>query len=363
MARKKKDDDVGVAIKLDPLRKALSFVLKLSSAAHGTVKLDVGKGLLEVSSGNVVGAASAMLEIEDEQAEFACTFQGDSLSRVVKELKGSDVRLSAEHVLVCGKSRMRLKEEAVNFNKPTTEALAPGVLLDREALKACLGAVRYAVSTDNDRPHIACVALQATKKELIATATNGHRLARRSTACKSKRELKTLLPRDALSAIATLLDLSTSETIEVKSKDRVVELEALEPFTMTLQLRADPFVDFPMPAVEGFMREEVEGVASEREALLDAVGRAALVGTPVVLRSNAAGTLLVGASTDRGEAQEEIEAEGSFAGERAFSAAYLREAVSNAEGKLRVDFGAADLDPMRLADDAGYCAVVMPVRV
>jgi DNA polymerase-3 subunit beta len=243
------------------------------------------------------------------------------------------------------------------IESPSTWVDVPSAVLTR-----LLSTVVHAMRRASDRPHLSVVFLRTSGSQLLATTTDGHRLAHAAATIEQAQPFEVCVPAPAVDAL--LRDASGVETVGI----------AVQPKDVWLRLGetrlASKLVDGAFPAVEQVIPKSHDRRATlPRSTLLETVGalRKAVAGECLWLAFGREVLDLRVANEDGDEAtaQLDVPLEGTPL-KIAVEARYFAELLGAlATEHVSLELG-GDLDPMlfRADDPRGLAAtaVVMPRR-
>ncbi|MGH8875032.1 MAG: DNA polymerase III subunit beta [Acidimicrobiia bacterium] len=266
-------------------------------------------------------------------------------------------------VEIIGKGpRFSLRPLAVDDFPELADAVGEGVDVDGEALVEALTQVTVAASGDTARPILTGVLFEGTDQGLRLVATDSYRLAVRDLPGVELPGAG-LVPARGLREVARTIGAAK---VRVGVHDREAVFSS-DRGTLTLRL-----IEGIFPKYRSLIPEQYPGrVRVEREALLDALGRAGLVAEdhiPVRLRLMEGGVEVTVTRQDVGAESEHLP--GEYDGSEgevliAFNPRYLADGVSviNTE---RVEIQVVDgLKPsiIKGVGDDGFLYLLMPVRI
>jgi len=236
-----------------------------------------------------------------------------------------------------------------------------GVEVDGEELAAGLAQVVVAASSDAARPILTGVLFEAGEQGLRVVATDGYRLAVRDMPGMGMVG-QGLVPARGLRELARTIG-AAKVTAGLTAREAVFTSEK-----GSLRLR---MIEGTFPKYRSLLPESYSTqIIVEKEAILDALGRVALVAEdhiPVRMRIGEGGVEVTVTRQDVGAEAEHLA--GEFSGEEevliAFNPRYLADGVGAVAGdkiRLRVIDG---LKPSVIDgdDDGGFLYLLMPVRI
>jgi DNA polymerase-3 subunit beta len=284
-------------------------------------------------------------------------------AEAVRKLPVGAVTLSAEEgeVEITGNGpRFRLREFVVNDFPDIPDTIeAPLVEVDGEAFVAALSQVGVAASGDDARPTLTGVLFEAHDDGLRLVATDSYRLALRDLPGIAAGETA-LVPYRALREIGRTI---SDAKLGVQLDGRQAAFSSARG-RMTARV-----IEATFPNYRQLLPDEYPNRLSvSKAALLDAVGRAALVAEdhiPVRLSLSEGGVELSVTRQEVGEETEHIEAD--YSGEEmtiAFNTRYLTDGVGAVAGDEVVLETIDPLKPGMLSGGSdGFQYLLMPVRL
>lgn len=342
--------------------------------------------LLEARKGNVLGVSATDLDLS-VSSEHACEVAKEGalavpakhLFEIVRSLPEQQVTLKRS-----GNNYLEVRSGAAEFRivglpaedfpaLPRFEKVSFVDVVPAELLEQ-IDRTSFAASTDETRYNLNGVFFEPQGPVLRMVATDGHRLSLSEKPLAGDYALKkgVILPRKGLHELRKLLGESADPGAE--------KPEARLGFAENSAIYRRPGVVLAMRLIEGMFPDYKQVIPKQAEKIvkvgrlrfLETLRRVSLLSTdkaPQVKLEISPGQLrLQSKNTDLGEAKEDVPVE--YAGEPlsiGFNARYLTDVA----GVLRSDDVqlelADDLSPGVLRgagpEDAGYTAVVMPMRI
>lgn len=143
-----------------------------------TVRLIAGDGKLSATATDLDIEISGAIDAETDEA-FAACIDAKLLVGIVSKLSGDEITIEAADdgaTLKCGRSRYQLQTLPIaDFPVISAGKLPTEFKVDLAALFA---PVQFAISTEETRYYLNGIYLAGTAANLIAVATDGHRLSR-----------------------------------------------------------------------------------------------------------------------------------------------------------------------------------------
>jgi DNA polymerase-3 subunit beta len=256
--------------------------------------------------------------------------------------------------------RFNLREFDANDFPEVGKSETGGVEMDGEALTAALNQVGIAASTDEGRPTLTGVLFETESDHLRLVATDSYRLAVRDVPGVAGVDT-TLIPYRALREIGRTIG-ADKVAVSIGERDGTFSSERGR---MTARVIESSFPNYRQLLPDEYPNR----LTINREALLDAVGRASLVAEdhiPVRLNLGAGGVELSVTRQDVGGETEYIEA--VYDGEDmiiAFNTRYLTDGVAamKAENVLLETINPLKPGLLTAAGDAAFRYLLMPVRL
>lgn len=257
--------------------------------------------------------------------------------------------------------RFNLREfDANDFPDVAQRYSESGVELDGDALISALNQVGVAASSDDGRPTLTGVLFETESDHLRLVATDSYRLAVRDLPGVAGVDT-TLIPYRALKEIGRTIGAD-------KVTMAIAEREGM--FSSSRGRMTARVIESSFPNYRQLLPSEYPNrLTIKRDALLEAVGRAALVAEdhiPVRLNLGSGGVELSVSRQDVGGETEYIEA--GYDGEDmviAFNTRYLTDGVAAMKSETLVLETINPLKPGLLTaeDDEGFRYLLMPVRL
>jgi DNA polymerase III subunit beta len=294
-----------------------------------------------------------------------------SLPQAAVEAETIDDRLQ----LVCGRARFSLRllpaDEFPALLQPGPDAVT--AMMKADEFARMVAQVARASSTDDARPPLTGVSLEASNGRLTAAATDSYRLAVRTVPWDATAETSVLVPRRALVEAQRSAEQLGSEVRLMLESSQVTF--AFGDRRLTTRLIEGRFPDYRQLIPTGYERRLVV----DRSALLEVVRRVAVVGesnttaTPVTLHLSADTIRVTAGSGEVGQAEEALP--GTLEGvdlQIAFNPRYLADGLDAAGSEqvvleFRDELKPAVLRPARSEDNdvdvEDYLYLLMPVRL
>lgn len=342
------------------------------------VRLEVRGDRLLLSSTDLEMSSELSIPVSAERDGVALV-PGRLLGDVVRSLPNAAVTAdggSDRLHLECGRAQFDLRlmpsEDFPALPKPADDAAL--AVMKAEEFGRTVAQVARAASTDDARPVLTGVSLEATTKGLTAAATDSYRLAVRTIPWDQGADRTVLVPRRAL-------DEARRSAEQLGSEVRLLLEAGQVTFDfgdrrLTSRLLEGKFPDFRQLIPGGFERR----LTVDRAELMEVVKRVAVVGdtnttaTPVTLHLTADTVRVTAGSGEVGQAEESLT--GSLEGEPlqiAFNPRYLTDGLDAAASErvaleFRDELKPAVLRPATAdSDDApaggDFLYLLMPVRL
>ncbi len=353
-------------------RDDLADVLTRAGRAVGTRSaLPILQGLLcEVSGGNLAVTGTDTEVTIETSLQVEVLEEGNTVvpaklvGEAVRKLPPGAVSFSAKdgEVEITGNGpRFNLREFDVNdYPEVGKGSVAGGVEMEGETLIAALNQVGIAASTDDGRPTLTGVLFETESDHLRLVATDSYRLAVRDVPSAAG-VATTLIPYRALKELGRTVG---DERMAVAIGEREGTFGS-DRGRMTARVIESSFPDYRRLLPDDYPNR----LTINRDALLEAVGRASLVAEdhiPVRLSLGAGGVELSVTRQDVGGETEYIEA--AYEGEDmviAFNTRYLTDGVAAMKSENLVLQTINPLKPglLTAADDESFRYLLMPVRL
>jgi DNA polymerase-3 subunit beta len=301
-----------------------------------------------------------------------------TLHDIVRNLPEAEVRLSVganqQVELECGAVRYNLPGMPGDDFPPLPNPGATAfVAYPAETLAALVAKTQYAMSTDDNRPHLAGTLFEGEGRTLRMVATDGHRLAKAEHVLDDGEALdfSMLVPAKGIGELKRLVEDAKAHKGDEPPVIEVAHAAGSVYFRRPNVLLSVKLADEQFPPYSRVIpREQHRRVVVARTALLEALRRVALVANekaglvhlviePGLLR-------LSGKSSELGEATEELEVD--YAGDPLtirFNSRYLVDCLTGlTDDDVALEL-AGDLDPgvvKAATDPNAFVGVVMPMR-
>ncbi len=236
--------------------------------------------------------------------------------------------------------------------------------LPAPVLRSMVRSTLFAASTDETRPFLTGVYVNGEGEVLRFVATDGGRLALRSTACRLDRPVAAIVPSKAMHELSRLSGAVEGE-VEVGLVDSQIVFSAGD-LRLTSRLVGGQFPNYQQVIPKEF-KQRVRVSTERLYAALRRVAITARDSATVVRLSAQEGVLRLSSSTPEvGRAWEELEVDASGeAMEVAFNARYLLDGLQVVETEeVALDLtGPLSPGALRPVGQEDYVYVVAPVRV
>jgi DNA polymerase III subunit beta len=363
---------IGAAVRVVERRKTIPVLGNiLLSTADGALAIRATDLDMEVST-----SCAATVT-----APGSTTVPAGMLHDILRKLpEGADVSVELGDILTqatirSGRSRFTLQTlPATDFPDITTGEMAHSFEIAAADLATMLGEVGFAISTEETRYYLNGIYLHVTDgadgMKLVAVATDGHRLARRTLPAPEGAAGMPgiIVPRKAVAEIVRMLDKLGSQPVTLAMSTQKLKVETPDA-TLVTKLIDGTFPDYVrvIPAANG-KRATVEAAT-----LLGAVDRVATISSErgrAVRLGFADNRLAIDVTDpDSGTARDEIDADYSDeALEIGFNARYLVDILGVLIG-AGADTVTLKLDTpgsptiLQARDTADLLIVLMPMRV
>ncbi|MCY4051102.1 MAG: DNA polymerase III subunit beta [Gammaproteobacteria bacterium] len=204
----------------------------LNSVIEKTQTLPILANIYFSIEGGVLTMVGSDLEVEITQTidnllseDGSFTVSGKKITDIVRTLP-DNAQITFEHdsnnhdlIILSGKSRFKLKTlPAENYPKLKTEDWEERFKIDWRILKETMDKVSFSMAVHDARFSLNGVSIIIENKQLIATATDGHRLARTKFDLEVdiQNERQVIIPRKAVNEIGRMLEIGQSHVDQPK---------------------------------------------------------------------------------------------------------------------------------------------------
>ena len=356
----------------DTLVEALSTAGRAASSRGGAsptlscVKLDLSGGELALTGTDLDMTISTHLAV-DGAVDGTAVLPSRLIVDIVKALETGAIELEVtdeEAHISAGRAQFAVRAlPATEFPRPP-EPPDRAVTLDAASLGEALRQVVSAASTDDSRPILTGVLLQAEGAGLRLVATDSYRLAVRDLPGTSllDADQQVLVPSGALRELNRLL--SGASEVVVRVGDRHASFE-VGPVRLTTRL-----IEGEFPNYRGLIpASHPNRLTVGRDALLEGVKRVKLLAkeaTPVRLAMSGDALELITINQDLGQAHEQLDAKYEGADLTvAFNPDYLMAGIDVSPGDEVTLETIDSLKPavLRSVERDDFLYLLMPVRV
>jgi len=319
--------------------------------------------LLRGSNGEIDLEITAPAEINGEGARLV---PGQLIGQVVRNLPGELVEMALEGnelVIESGSFSTRLAtsdpDDYPRFNFTSKEVVS----LPAAELARAIQRVRYAASNEDYRAIFRGVQLELHPGRLRAVASDGFRLALYDLARPLEQNLRFVVPARSADEIVKVLERTEGE-VSLGVENGHLTLAAAG-FRMAVALMEGEFPEYERVIPEEFAFE----VQLDASTLRDSLKRVKVLADRNNHRIDlvfSEGGLQVVAEGELGRGVERlaVEAPTEATMTLAYNADYLLDALNPVGGTARLRFsGASSASVVQDAEDEGYLAVVVPLRV
>ena len=300
----------------------------------------------------------------------ATTVAARKLLDILRALPEGDVSLSLTNkrmTVQCGKSRFGLQTlSAEEF--PTVaqaEHYNAKVTLPQKTLKHLFNMVHFAMAQQDIRYYLNGLLIVVDGKNIIAVATDGHRLAfcQVETDQNFQRQ-EVIIPRKTILELQRLLD-DSDQPVDVSIANNQIKLQFAD-IELISKLVEGKFPDYTRVVPKGYKNS----FTVSRDALLRSLQRAAIMtsdkfkGVRCVVSP---GSIKISSTNaDQEEAVEELEID--YGGETVdigFNVTYLLDVLNNLKcDNISIALGDANSSALiTVPDNADFKYVVMPMRI
>ena len=359
----------------DTLLRPLQIVSGIVERRH---TLPILANILIRKDGEKVSFLSTDIEVQitthanvgsgDETA--ATTVAARKLLDILRALPEGDVSLSLANkrmTVQCGKSRFGLQTLAAEEFPTVAQAehFNAKVTLPQKTLKHLFNMVHFAMAQQDIRYYLNGMLLVVDGKNVIAVATDGHRLA----FCQVETDQdfqrhEVIIPRKTILELQRLLE-DNDEPVDVEIANNQVKLTFAD-IELISKLVEGKFPDYTRVVPKGYKNN----FTMDRATLLHALQRAAIMtsdkfkGVRCII---APGSLKISSTNaDQEEAVEELEIDyGGDTIDIGFNVTYMLDVLNNLKSdNINVALGDANSSAlMTVPDNNDFKYVVMPMRI
>ena len=300
----------------------------------------------------------------------ATTVAARKLLDILRALPDSEVSLSLSNkrmTIQCGKSRFALQTLAAEEFPTVAQAEHFGAQfsLPQKTLKHLFNMVHFSMAQQDIRYYLNGLLLVVEGKNVIAVATDGHRLAFSQIVTEQEfARQEVIIPRKTILELQRLLE-ETDDPVSLAIATNQVKF-SFSDIELISKLVEGKFPDYTRVIPKAYKNNFSIG----REALLRSLQRAAIMtsdkfkGVRCVI---APGSLKISSTNaDQEEAVEEIEIDyGGDSIDIGFNVTYLLDVLNNLKcDNVSISLGDANSSALiTVPDDASFKYVVMPMRI
>lgn len=279
---------------------------------------------------------------------------------------GDDSDTPGTIYIKCGRSKFTLQSLPVaDLATMNLGTLSNCITISSKQLLAAIGAVSFAISTEETRYYLNGIFMHPTETGMMFVATDGHRLAKRFVPIENAHLVAggVIIPRKTIAALTKVLPKDGDISIEWNENKIVFSL----PSTKILSKLIDgQFPDYQRVIPQSNSTE----VTINGKQLAAAVERVQLISTErgraMRFRFEESGLTLTVNNPDAGAAEEQLAFEGQADFETGFNAKYVLDAINHlAEDEIRMALDEPN-SPAILRADGDHVEnliVLMPMRV
>lgn len=341
---------MNVVISREELNAAISMVQKAISTRSALAILD---GILLEAEGNDLVLTGYDLETGIEcriPCEVKCPGRlvlrsrlfGDIIRKLPEERVSLEKTEDGPVLIQSGKARYKIDYMAGEYPKIPEVEKTEQLSVSQNVLRDMIQETIFAASSDESRPVLNGINLVLEDGKLELVAIDGFRLAVREEDIEDKdKTLQYIVPAKAMQEVARILDKS-DEPVQLYSSHNYI-LFANDKVRLVSRLIQGEFMNYENIIPQSSMTS----IKLQKQDLLDAIERCALIINvdqrryPITLQSEDDGRLVVSATTDIGNAREELMCH--FEGEPIdvdFNPRYFLDALRNIpDDEIMLDFG------------------------
>ncbi len=359
----------------DALLRPLQIVSGIVERRH---TLPILANILIRKNGDDVSLLSTDIEVQisthaaigSGKEEAATTVAARKLLDILRALPDSEVTLSLSNkrmTIQCGKSRFALQTLAAEEFPTVQQAEHFGAQfsLPQKTLKHLFNMVHFSMAQQDIRYYLNGLLLVVDGKNVIAVATDGHRLAFSQIVTDQEfARQEVIIPRKTIMELQRLLE-DNDDPVSIAIATNQVKFNFSD-IELISKLGEGKFPDYTRVIPKAYKNNFTIG----RELLLRSLQRAAIMtsdkfkGVRCVI---APGSLKISSTNaDQEEAVEELEIDyGGDSIDIGFNVTYLLDVLNNLKtDQISVSLGDANSSALiTLPDDANFKYVVMPMRI
>ncbi len=359
----------------DALLRPLQIVSGIVERRH---TLPILANILIRKNGDDVSLLSTDIEVQisthaaigSGKEEAATTVAARKLLDILRALPDSEVSLSLSNkrmTIQCGKSRFALQTLAAEEFPTVQQAEHFGAQfsLPQKTLKHLFNMVHFSMAQQDIRYYLNGLLLVVDGKNVIAVATDGHRLAFSQIVTEQEfARQEVIIPRKTIMELQRLLE-DNDDPVSIAIATNQVKFNFSD-IELISKLVEGKFPDYTRVIPKAYKNNFSIG----RELLLRSLQRAAIMtsdkfkGVRCVI---APGSLKISSTNaDQEEAVEELEIDyGGDSIDIGFNVTYLLDVLNNLKtDQISVSLGDANSSALiTLPDDANFKYVVMPMRI
>jgi DNA polymerase III subunit beta len=308
--------------------------------------------------------------------EGSCTIPARKLYDYVKLLPDGDItiKLLENHWVNIRSGRSNTKMVGMarsNFPSLPVFPTTGMVKVPSQALRTMIGKTIFAISNEESRYTLNGALMVLKPESLVMVSTDGHRLAhieRQGGKFEISGEMKTLVPKKAMSELYSLLQSTEAEDIEFAKDDSTLFFRIGGRLLTSRQLTGQfPNYEAVLP------KDNDKSVTIRTDEFMQAIQRVAQFADErsqaIKVRLEKDELRISSSSTETGESEDSIVT--AYTGEAVtigFNSQYLIEFLKNAgSDDVRLEFknaqSAGQLRPDSTSDEFRYRYVVMPMRI
>ncbi len=359
----------------DALLRPLQIVSGIVERRH---TLPILANILIRKDGNQVSLLSTDIEVQisthaaigSGSDVAATTVAARKLLDILRALPDAEVTLSVSNkrmTLQSGKSRFALQTLSAEEFPTVAQAEQYGAQLSlpQKTLKHLLNMVHFSMAQQDIRYYLNGLLLVVEGKNVIAVATDGHRLAFSQIVTEQEfARLEVIIPRKTIIELQRLLE-ETDEPVKLAIATNQVKFD-FSNIELISKLVEGKFPDYTRVIPKAYKNN----FSLDREALLRSLQRAAIMtsdkfkGVRCMIEP---GSLKISSTNaDQEEAVEELEID--YAGDAidiGFNVTYLLDVLNNLKcDSISISLGDANSSALvTIPDDPNFKYVVMPMRI
>lgn len=261
------------------------------------IYFSIDEGVLTLIGSDLEVEITQTIEnVKSENGSF--TVLGKKIADIIRALP-ENAEITFDHnpgnhdlVVTSGKSRYKLKTlPADNYPKLKTDDWEERFRINSKALKETIDRVSFSMAMSDHRFSLNGVSFFIENKQLTATATDGHRLARTKIDLEvdTENERQVTIPRKAVSEISRMIDIDLARSDQPKEdRQKFVDTSMVTfeysrnhiRFTAPGRVLIAKLIDGKYPKFDDVLQADEDNIALslDRRKLTDILSRVAVIG-------------------------------------------------------------------------------------